>query len=109
MADTLKILGQSNPAATTLTDAYTVPAATSATISSITVCNQGAADTTFRVSVAAAGAADVAKQYLYYDESIPGNRTFAVTLGVTLAATDVVRVYAGNTSLSFNVFGVEVT
>lgn len=109
MTDTLKVLGQVNPTAQTLTAAYTVPAATSATISSIVVCNSGASADKFRISVAVAGAADNLKQYLYYDVDVPAYENFVLTLGITLAATDVVRVYAGGSYLSFNVFGVEVT
>ena len=108
MANTLKILGQLNPGAATLTDAYTVPGATSATVSSIMVCNQGGA-TVFRVSVAIAGAADVAQQYIYRDLQISANDTFAATLGITLGAGDKVRIYAGTANLSFNLFGCEVT
>lgn len=109
MAQTYKVLGQSNPAATTLTALYTVPAATSAVASSLTVCNQAGSSGTFRVSVAVAGAADNAKQYLCYDVTIAANTTYTFTLGVTLATTDVVRVYASSTSQSFNLFGVENT
>jgi hypothetical protein len=109
MADTLKVLAQSNPAATTLTDAYTVPGATSASVSSVVISNRSATPTTFRISVAVAGAANDDKQYLYYDVAIGGNDTFIATIGVTLAATDVLRVYATLATLSFSVFGVEIT
>lgn len=109
MADTYKVLAQVNPLATTLTDAYTVPGATSTIVSSFTVANRSATGTSFRVSVAIAGAADDNKQYLYYDVAIGGNDTFAGTLGLTLAATDKVRVFATLATLSFNIFGVEKT
>lgn len=109
MTDTLKALAQSKPAATTLTDAYTVPGATTATVSSISVCNQASTSTSFRISVAVAGAGDTSKQYLYYNVPIAGYDTFVATLGITLGAADVVRVYATDANLSFNVFGVEVT
>ena len=108
-ADALKILGSSNPTITTLTDIYTVPSLTSTTISTITICNRSATATTFRISVAAAGATDAANQYLYYDQLIDGNCTFAATLGITLATTDKIRVYAGAATLSFNIFGIEVS
>lgn len=107
--DTLKILGQSKPSAASLTDIYTVPALTSTTISSIVVCNQSATATAFRISVAIAGAANTAAQYLYYDVAIGGNQTFVATIGVTLATTDKVRVYNTLATLSFNLFGIEVT
>ena len=108
MADTIKILGSSAPAATTLTDLYTVPASKSTTISSITVCNRAATAATFRISVAAAGAADATNQYIYYDQTIDANSTYIATIGITLATTDKVRVYGSTANLSFNAFGVEV-
>jgi hypothetical protein len=107
VADTLKVLGQSNPAATTLTDVYTVPGATSTTVSTVTVCNQGIAGT-FRLSVAIAGAADTPAQYIYHDLSIPPDETFACTFGITLATTDVLRAWCSHANMSVNVFGVEV-
>lgn len=107
MAALPKILGQSNPLATTLTDAYTVPALTRATISTITVANRSATPTSFRISVAVAGAVDDVKQYLFYDIPIAGNDSFAATIGVTLGPADVVRVYDALATLSFNIFGIE--
>ena len=107
--DTLKVLAQSNPVIATLTDLYTVPVATSVSISSISVCNQSAVATTFRISVAVAGAVDSVRQYTHFDLPITGNNTYIATIGMTLAATDKIRVFAGNPSLSFNLFGVEVT
>lgn len=109
MAVAQKVLGQSKPNATTLTDAYTVPALTQATISTITVSNQSATPTSFRVSVAVAGAGDTAAQYLWYDVAIAGNDTFAATIGITLGAADVVRVYNTLATCSFNIFGVETS
>jgi hypothetical protein len=109
MAITYKVLGQSAPSATTPTDLYTVPGSTSAIASTLFVTNRGATATTFRVSVAVGGGATANKDYLYYDISIPSNDTLAVTAGITLATTDVVRVYAGNSNLSFTLFGSELT
>jgi len=109
MATAQKILGQSKPSATTLTDCYTVPALTQATVSTITVTNQSSVATAFRISVAVAGLADTPKQYLYYDIAIAGNDTFATTIGVTLGAADVIRVYNTLATLSFNIFGVETS
>lgn len=108
MADTLKVLASLAPAAATLTDFYTVGAAKSTSISSITICNTSATATSFRISVAAAAATNANNQYVYYDQAIDGNSTYVATIGMTLAATDVVRVYATLATLSFNAFGVEV-
>jgi len=107
MATTPKVLGQSAPLATTLTALYTVPGATNATVSSVTVCNTSATPTTFRISVAPAGAGDALSQYLFYDVTIPGNDSFIATVGLTLEATDIIRVYATLATLSFSAFGIE--
>ena len=107
MAQTLKVLGQSALAATTLTAVYTVPAATTAAVSTITVCERSGAATTYRLSVAVAGAADATSQYLVYDAALAANETQTLTLGISLGAGDVVRAYAGAATVSVNVFGVE--
>ena len=108
MAELLKVLGQSNPNAATLTDMYTVPGSKQVTGSSFVVTNRSGTLTTFRISIAVSGAADDDKQYIYYDVRIAGNDSFTATIGVTLAATDVVRVRATLATLSFNFFGVEL-
>jgi hypothetical protein len=109
MPTTYKVLGQSAPAATTQADLYTVPAATSSIVSTITVANRGATAGTYRVYVRIAGAAAANAQYLIYDASLSANSTDTMTLGITLAATDVVSVYASNANFTFNAFGTELS
>lgn len=109
MVETIKVLGQVSPAATTLTALYTVPGATVTTVSTISICNQNSAQVTFRVSIAVGGESDDPKQYLYRDQSLLGNDSDFATLGITLGAGDIVRVYASATGVSFNLFGVEVS
>jgi hypothetical protein len=106
MADTYKVLGQSAPLAATLTTLYTVPALTSVIGSTLVIANRGAA-TTVRVAIRVAGAAIADAQYLAYDLAIAANTTFTLTIGITLATTDVVSVYATLATVSFNLFGVE--
>lgn len=108
MATTYKVLGQSNPAATTLTDLYTVPAATQSVVSTLTVANLGSVTDTFRIAVRPAGAAINPKHYINYGGSINVGDTKTFTLGITLGATDVVSVWAGTANLAFNAFGSEI-
>lgn len=105
---TRKCLGQSAPGATTETTLYTVPALTSAVVSSLIVCNRSALQAAFRVSVAVGGGATANKDYIYYDVIIPPNDTFIATIGLTLATTDKIKVYASTANLSFSIFGEEV-
>lgn len=109
MADVTKVLGQLNPAATTITTLYTVPDLTQTTTSSLVVCNRTGGALTYRVSVHVNGAGADDKQFLYYDKSLSANETFASILGLTLGQGDVVKVYASGTGLSINLFGVETS
>lgn len=109
MPNAYKVLGQSNPSATTLTTLYTVPSATSAVVSTICICNQAASAGTFRVAIRPAGATAAAQHYIAYDSAIAANDTVFLTLGVSLATTDVISVYASSASQSFSAFGSEIT
>lgn len=108
MATTYKVLGQSNPSATTATTLYTVPSTTSTVISTITVCNQASTAATYRIAVRPAGATLEAKHYIVYGATVAASDTTTLTLGLTLATTDVVTVYASSANLSFNAFGSEI-
>lgn len=102
-----KVLGQVNPSATTATTLYTVPSAKSAVISTLVICNQAAASATYRIAVRPAGATLAALHYVAYDISVGASDSTALTLGITLAATDVVTVYASTATLSFHAYGDE--
>ena len=106
---TYKVLGQSAPSATTNTDVYTVPAATQAVISTITVANRAATGTTYRIAIRPAGAAIANQHYIAYDSPVAANDAVNLTLGITLGATDVVTVYAGTANLSVSVFGSQIS
>lgn len=107
MAAVYKVLGQQAPAATTNTDVYTVPGSTQTAASTLNVCNRSAVAVTYRVAVRPAGAAIANAHYLVYDQTIAANGVVALTIGMTLATTDVVTVYASTGNLSFSLFGVE--
>ena len=111
MAESLKILGQSAPSATTNTVLYTVPTAKQTVISTVAVCNRSTGPDTFRIIVqSAADQASVSsKQYVAYDTVVAKNDTTFITVGMTLAAGDRVQVYSGSANLSFTAFGSEAS
>ena len=78
MADSLKVLGQLDPAATTTTVLYTVPDKTQTTVSSIVAANRTGSAITFRLSVHVAGASADDKQFLFYDKSVAANDSFSI-------------------------------
>jgi hypothetical protein len=108
MASTYKVLAQSAPSATTNTDVYTVGSGKSAVVSTITVCNRSASAATYRIAIRVAGATLANEDYIAYGATCPANDMIALTLGLTLAATDVVTVFASSGDLSFGLFGSEV-
>lgn len=107
MPTVYKVLGQSNPAATTLTTLYTVPSATETVISSIVVANLTASAATFRIAVRPNGAAIANSQYVAYDVTVGASDSTALTLGITMDAADVLSVYASTANLAFSAFGSE--
>jgi hypothetical protein len=109
MATAYKVLGQSAPSATTVATLYTVPAATEAIISSITVVNRGLSDNTYRIAVRPNGETLANKHYVIFDATLPPKATDALTLGITMDATDILEVYASSADFSFNAFGSEVS
>lgn len=109
MPTNYKVLGQSNPAATTLTTLYTVPAATEAVISSIVVANLAATSATFRIAVRPNGAAIANAQYIAYDITLGASDSTCLTLGVTMDAADVLSVYASSATVTFSAFGSEIS
>lgn len=109
MPQTHKVLGQSNPSATTLTTLYTVPSATQMLASTLTICNLASTAATYRVAVRPAAAAIANQHYLAYDATVGANDTVVLTLGMTAGATDVVSVYASTANVAFSLYGVEIT
>jgi hypothetical protein len=109
MPTTYKVLGQSNPSATTATTLYTVPASTQAVISTIVIANLTASAATFRISVRPTGSAQTNAMYIAYDITVGASDSTALTLGVTMNTTDVLTVYASTANVSFTAFGSEIS
>lgn len=108
MATTYKVLGQVNPSATTATTAYTVPSATQAVVSTISICNQASTAATYRIAIRVGGSALSAEEYIVYGATVPASDSTFITAGLTLGAADVVTVYSSSANLSFNLFGSEI-
>ena len=79
-----KVLGQSNPSATTATTLYTVPASKEAVVSSISICNLASSSATYRIAVRPAGASLANQHYLAYDVTVGAADTTIITVGITL-------------------------
>lgn len=109
MPTTYKVLGQSNPSATTATTLYTVPSATQTIVSTIVVANRAATAGTFRIAIRPGGASLANSHYVAYDVTVGASDSTALTLGITLGATDVITVYASSADQTFSAFGSEIS
>jgi amino acid permease len=110
MPTTYKVLGQLASTATTAETLYTVPSSTSTVVSTITLANISASAITYRLAIRPAGATLENKHYIAYGVSLAANDTTTLTLGLTLATTDVITVYASaGSALVTNAYGAEIT
>ena len=109
MATAYKVLGQSAPAATTAAALYTVPSATEAVLSTITVCNRGAASGTIRLYIRPNDETLADKHYIVFDAAVAAKDTLFLTVGATMDAADVLYCYASTADFSFNAYGSELS
>ena len=110
MATTYKVLAQNAPSATTETTLYTVPASTSAVVSTIAIANQAGTSGTYRIAVRpSADASTTQKHYIVYGATVGANDSIMLTLGLTLATGDLIIVYASSANMSFSAFGSELS
>jgi hypothetical protein len=110
MPTVYKVLGQAAPADTSNANLYTVPASTSAIVSTLVIANTTATAALAEVYVRIAGATAAASNAILYDASIPANSTATFTLGMTLATTDIITIQTGTANaLTFTAFGSEIS
>lgn len=92
-------------------DVYTVgnsPVPLQAALSSVVFCNITGSPATVTMRVCAAGAVNDNKQFILHAANVPANDNLIVQLGITLAATDVIRIAGGTDSaVCVSLFGIE--
>jgi hypothetical protein len=88
-------------------DLYTVPANSSATISTIAITNTGTDGTRYRIAVLPTGESLSAKHFITFDVTLSAKESHYLTDGITLPSSSKIQVSAYGTSTVFNVFGSE--
>jgi len=110
MSTNYKSLAQVDLTTTALTDIYTVGSGKETVISTIIIANRTSSADSFRIAVRVDGDAISNKHYIAYDVPVSANDSTTLTLGITMAATDVLSVKTETADrLSINVFGAEIT
>lgn len=114
MATAYKILGQ--------VDTATLGAATEGTlytstgvetiVSSLIITNQAASSATYRIAVqpsADAGSSATAKHWIVYGATVAASDSVVLTVGLTLAAGDRIRVFGSTATMSFSAYGSQIS
>jgi hypothetical protein len=101
-------IAQSNPAASTPANLYTVPSAKQAVISSLTICNHGTTGAAYSIWIRPLGATASDVHLLAFEINLLQNETAFVTAGIALATTDVITVEADTADVTFMAFINEV-
>jgi len=104
----VKVLGQVAPSASTWTTLYEVPTSTATVCSSLMIANRGNTAALFDVAVRPGGVSLDDEHWVYAGVQLQSGDAFAATVGITLAAGDVVAVRASTGDLSWSLFGEEV-
>lgn len=88
---------------------YTTPSATEAVISSLVITNQASSDVTVRIGLDTTAGTPGASEWLVYDAVVAGNDTIALTLGVTMPASNYIRVSSSANTCNFSAFLSEIS
>jgi hypothetical protein len=75
----------------------------------MTICNGSGGNANVSVQVAVANASSSASQFIVNNNNLVSGDTLFLTLGVTLAATDTVRVTANGANVAFQLYGSEIS
>jgi len=114
MPQSFKKLGAVVPTANTQTNVYVVPASTEAVLSTITICNQTAVNTSYSLmyfykdEFATADAAP-SRCFLVRGAVVPAADTIVLTMGLTANADSIISCNATGSDISFSAFGSEIT
>lgn len=99
------LLGKANLSATTITDIYTVPVSTLATVN-ILICNRNSSAVVVRVALSATTVTQAADEFIEYGVTIPANGVLERS-GILLQAGKIVTVYSDTANVTAIVNGFE--
>jgi hypothetical protein len=102
------VLAQLKPLSGILTDFFLVDDSAQTVCSSLMISNSSGFQDFYYVSIAIAGVANSPEQYIYQRVPVNPYDTFGATVGLTLDASDVMRVSSVFGNLSFTLYGVNI-
>lgn len=88
---------------------YSTGASTTAVVSSILITNTAAVSATYRVAIMGSAGTPAATNWLIYDATVAPNDTICLTLGLTLANSQFIRVSSSANTVTFSAFISEIS
>jgi hypothetical protein len=88
---------------------YTVPANTSAVISTISICNTASAAATYRIGFDDTEGTPGASEWLVYDSIVSANDTAFLSIGAALSSEEYIRVSSSSDTVTFQLFVSEIS
>lgn len=86
----------------TFTTLHQTGAAETSVVSTISICNTASAAVTYRIGVSAASSGSPsAAEWIVYDNTVPGNDTVFLTVGLTLGNSKYIRVSSSANTCAF--------
>lgn len=89
------------------TTLYSVPASTSAVVSTIVIANQTISGAQYRIATSATTSPTLS-EIIVYDATVPANDSITLTLGITLPAAQKIMVRSNSPEISFAAYGSEI-
>jgi hypothetical protein len=94
---------------TTYGTLYNTSASTTAVVSTILLCNTSATQQQYRIGIMGSAGTPSTQDFIVFNDSVAGNDTVALTLGVTLGNSQFIRVSSSSNSLGFHAFVSEIS
>lgn len=100
---------QGTAGVTTYDTLYSTGASTRAVVSSILICNTASATATYRIGIMGSAGTPAAANWVVFDATVSGNDTTCLTLGITLAPSQFIRVSSSANTVTFSAYVSEIT
>jgi hypothetical protein len=100
---------QGTASTSTYSTLYSVPSGKSAVISTISIANLSATDATYRIAILDTETTPTSTDWLVYDSVVAGNDSTFISVGITLTATQRIRISSSANTTTFMCFISEIS
>lgn len=100
---------QGTSGTTTYATLYNTSSTATAVISTIAVTNTASTSATYRIGIMGSAGTPAAANWVVYDATVAANDTVFITTGITLSASQYIRVSSSANTVTFSAYISEIT